>query len=303
MTQEQRFPNLFIVGAPKSGTTAMARHLMSHPDIFTPLQKEFTFFGKDLVRYAELTTKKSYLDWFRAWKNEPFALDASPTYLYSNSAPKEFLDNSRDPKIVIMLRNPVEVAYSMYFEALLGGREDQDTFESAWALEPSRLAGKNIPKNARLEYTTRYQSLGMYSGHIQNYIDILGQENIHIILFDDFKKSNKKCYEELLSFLNLPYHYPEKFKVHNPSTKARFTSVTHFATTPPKWLGKVGSLFLSKSVRWKIRNFIKQKNLQEVKKPAIKSETQLELIRHYSDEIDMLSKMLNRDLSHWKSTG
>jgi hypothetical protein len=300
MTQSHRYPNLFIVGAPKSGTTAMARHLMSHTEIYTPLQKEFTFFGKDLVRYAEFVNEKSYLDWYKDWKFEPYALDASPTYLYSMTAPYEFLEKSPDSKIIIMLRNPIEVAYSMYFEALLSGREDQVSFESAWSLEQKRIKGQNIPKNARLEYTTRYQSLGMYSKHINHYIEVFGRKNVHIILFDDFKNDNKTCYEELLTFLNLPYIYPQEFKIHNPTTTARFTSITHFATSPPRWLGKLGGLFLSKSVRWQIRNFIKQKNLKKIKKPDIAKATKEQLIEHYSEEIDKLSNLIGRNLSHWK---
>jgi len=300
MTRTSRYPNLFIVGAPKSGTTAMSKHLMSHPDIYTPLQKEFTFFGKDLVRYAPLPSEGSYLGWFKSWTHERYALDASPTYLYSKSAPYEFLEKSPDSKVIIMIRNPIEVAYSMYFEALLGGREDQDTFEKAWVLEPRRIEGQNIPKNARLEFTTRYQSLGMYTEQINHYVEVFGKDNVHIILFDDFKQSNKASYEKLLRFLNLPFVYPQEFKIHNPSTAARFTTITHFATTPPRWLGKVGSLFLSKSVRWKIRNFIRQKNMKEVKKPPISKETKEKLLKHYSEEIDNLSNLLDRDLSHWK---
>lgn len=300
MTKTQRYPNLFIVGAPKSGTTAMSKHLMSHPDIYTPLQKEFTFFGNDLVRYAPVPSEKSYLGWFESWKSERYALDASPTYLYSMTAPYEFLEKSPDSKVIIMIRNPIEVAYSMYFEALLGGREDQDSFELAWKLEVKRINGQNIPKNARLEYTTRYQSLGMYANHINHYTKIFGKENVHIIMFDDFKKNNKICYEKLLEFLSLPNVYPKEFKVHNPSTAARFTSITHFATTPPRWLGKVGGLFLSKSVRWRIRNYIRQKNMKEVKKPPIAKETRAKLLEHYSEEIEKLSNLLGRDLSHWR---
>jgi hypothetical protein len=295
-----RYPNLFIVGAPKSGTTAMARHLVAHPDIYTPLQKEFTYFGKDLVRYAELITEKAYLNWFEAWKEESYALDASPTYLYSKSAPYEFLEKSPDAKIVIMLRNPVEVAYSMYFEALFGDREDIKTFEEAWALESKRLNGEGIPPHARLEYTTRYQSLGLYSRHVEHYKNVFGAENVHIILFDDFKESNKASYEGLLDFLGLPYIYPDSFKVHNPSKVARSPKLTHFVTTPPKWMGTVGSFFLPKSTRWKIRDFIKNKNTKVADKPVISIETKEMLQVHYANEIIELENLLARSLAKWK---
>lgn len=302
MNTPQRYPNLFIVGAPKSGTTAMARHLQIHPDIYTPLQKEFTFFGKDLIRYAELISEQRYLDWFKDWEEEKYALDASPTYLYSQTAPYEFKDKSPGCKAIIMLRNPLEVAYSMYFEALQGGREDRDSFETAWNMEEKRLNGVGIPKNARLEYTTRYKSLGLYSQHVQHYWNVLGKENVHIIIFDDFKIDNKLSYIKLLNFLEIPLVLPNEFRIHNPSTKSKFKFITHFATTPPTWMGQVGGLFLSKSTRWKIRNFIRQKNMTEIKKAKISQKMQLVLTEHYSAEIDSLSALLNRDLSNWKSS-
>ncbi|GAB5381763.1 MAG: hypothetical protein Alis3KO_22530 [Aliiglaciecola sp.] len=300
MNTPQRYPNLFIVGAPKSGTTAMARHLNAHPDIYTPLQKEFTYFGKDLVRYAELITEAAYLNWFEDWQDQPYALDASPFYLYSFSAAEEFKAVSPKAKIVIMLRNPVDVAYSMYFEAKYASREDVDTFEEAWELEKNRVSGEKIPKNARLEFTTRYQSIGMYSKHVEHYINEFGRENVHIILFEDFKRSNQDCYKSLLDFLGLEHKLPEDFKIHNPSKIARSPMITHFASAPPKWMGKVGGLFLSKSMRWKIRNFIKQKNTKVVEKPQISPKMRETLQDHYDEDICKLESLLSVNLDSWK---
>ncbi|WJG10462.1 sulfotransferase [Aliiglaciecola sp. LCG003] len=299
MSSLARYPNLYIVGAPKSGTTAMARHLMAHPDIYTPLQKEFTFFGKDLVRYAELINEKSYLNWFKEWDDETYALDASPTYLYSESAPYEFLEKSPDSKVVIMLRNPVEVAYSMFYEAKFSTREVVNTFEEAWDLEPSRITGDNIPKNARLEYTTRYQSLGLYCDHVEHYLKVMGKENVHIIWFDDFKNNNKASYTGLLDFLGLPHICPAEFQVHNPSKVARSAKLTHFVTTPPKWMGTIGSLFLPKATRWKIRNYVRLKNMKKVEKPRIDPATKAMLQNHYSGDVKRLEKLLNVNLEHW----
>lgn len=297
--ESKKYPNLFIVGAPKSGTTALAKYLATHRDVYAPLQKEFTFFGKDLVRYAELITKKAYLKWFEPWNKQKYALDASPSYLYSKDAPFEMLQVSPNSKAIIMLRNPAEVAYSMYFEALSCARENVENFEDAWDLEPARVAGENIPPLARLEMTTRYQTIGRYFDFVDHYINVFGEDNVHVIIYDDFKANTKGSYTKLLNFLDLPEEFPEEFKVHNPSTRARFAFISHFASTPPKWMGTVGSFFLPKSVRWKIRDFIAKKNAVPIDKPKIKLETSLKLKLFFREDIKKLEKLLARDLSLW----
>ncbi len=299
MAKRNRYPNLFIVGAPKSGTTSMAKYLSSHPDIYTPLQKEFTYFGQDLVRYATLIEKHQYLTWFEPWHGQKYALDASPFYLYSKSGPKEMLECSPDSKFVIMLRKPSQVAYSMFYQARFGGGEDQVEFDIAWNLEPDRIEGRHIPPLARLEFTTRYQSIGKYSEYVENYLDVCGVENVHIIFFDDLKNNPADTYAKLLEFLGLEQILPPDFEVSNPSKKARFPALTRFISSPPKWMGQVTGIILPKQTRWKIRNFIKQKNTVKADKPLISDKTKNTLDAHFRPDIQKLEKLLNKDLSHW----
>lgn len=299
MNTPQRYPNLFIVGAPKSGTTSMAKYLSSHDDIYTPLQKEFTYFGSDLVRYATMIETEQYLKWFEPWGVQKYALDASPFYLYSKSAPTEMLKQSPDAKFIIMLRKPSQVAHSMYFQARFGGGEDQDDFEKAWELEQDRLQGKHIPPLARLEFTTRYQSIGKYSEYVKNYFDVCGQDNVHVILFDELKSNPRETYEQLLAFLDLDIQLPEEFTVANASKKAMFPALTRFVSSPPKWMGQATGWLLPKETRWKIRNFIKQKNTVAAEKPKISEAMQNRLDSHFINDIKALEKLLAKDLSAW----
>ncbi|GAA6184342.1 sulfotransferase [Aliiglaciecola sp. NS0011-25] len=293
------YPNLFIVGAPKSGTTSMAKYLSTHSHIYTPLQKEFTYFGSDLVRYATLIEKDQYLKWFEPWKEEKYALDASPFYLYSKTAPTEILEKSPDAKFIIMLRKPSQVAYSMYYQARFGGGEDQISFERAWELESDRIAGRNIPPLARLEFTTRYQTIGKYSEYVENYLNICGKDRVHIIFFEDLKSQPVETYQKLLSFLQLDSQLPEEFSIANPSKKALFPKLTRFISSPPKWMGDVTGIIFPKEIRWKVRNYIMQKNTVKADKPKISEKSSIMLQEHFRSDIKALEKLLSIDLSHW----
>lgn len=294
-----RYPNLFIVGAPKSGTTAMAKYLNSHPDIFAPAQKEFWFFGNDLKRYKAGPTDVQYLEWFTKWNNEIYALDASPFYLYSMSAPSEIKDKVKNPKIIIMLRNPTDLVHSMYHQNCFVGAEDKDSFQKAWDLEEVRLKGSAIPIKCKLEMSIRYKTIGQFSLYVKNYIDHLGKDNVHVIFYDDFKIDAKKCFEHLLHFLNLNTVYPENFEVVNASKKARVPGVTDFFTHPPAWMGSLGSVFISKENRRKIRDFVIKKNTKPTKNPELSNGMTSQLNEYFRADIVRLETLLGKDLGSW----
>jgi hypothetical protein len=299
MIKTPRYPNLFIVGAPKSGTTSMAKYLSTHPNIYAPLQKEFTYFGEDLVKYATIIEERQYLRWFEPWNDQYFGLDASPFYLYSKTAPYEMLQKSPDAKFIIMLRKPSQVAYSMYFQALFGGGEDEKEFAKAWELERKRINGRSIPKRARLEFTTRYQSIGKYADYVKNYLKACGKDRVHIIFFEELKNSPVETYQKLLAFLQLENHLPADFAVSNPSKKALFPALTRFVSSPPRWMGYASSWILPKATRWKIRNFIKKKNTVPMEKPKLTEEMSSKLDEYFKSDVKQLEKLLSIDLSHW----
>jgi len=252
-----------------------------------------------LVRYAAMIGKEQYLRWFEPWKEQQYGLDASPFYLYSETAANEMLKQSPDTKFIIMLRKPSQVAYSMFFQAQFGGGEDQDSFAKAWELEQERLAGRHIPRRARLEFTTRYQSIGKYAKYVENYLNICGKDKVHIIFFEDLKSEPEQTYKKLLSFLQLDIHMPVEFAVSNPSKKAIFPSLTRFISSPPKWMGQATSWIFPKETRWKIRNYIKQKNTVKTDKPKISEDMIKKLDEHFKSDVKSLEKILDIDLSHW----
>ena len=132
MKNKIKKPDFFIVGAPKCGTTALANYLGQHPDIFMAKQKESHHFATDLIPYDDYWRNRNhYLKIFQEAKENQIIGEASVFYLLSQEAAKNIKKFSPNAKIIIMLRNPVDLLYSHYFQAVYNGRETITDFEKA----------------------------------------------------------------------------------------------------------------------------------------------------------------------------
>jgi len=138
-----RRPNFFIVGAPKCGTSALFAYLNQHPQVFMAHLKELHFFGTD-VRYPARPTLDQYLLHFAKAREELRVGEASTSYLFSQSAAQEIRAFNPAARIVIMLRNPVDMMYSLHSEMLYWLNEDIEDFEAALEAEEKRKVVENI---------------------------------------------------------------------------------------------------------------------------------------------------------------
>lgn len=132
-------PDFFIVGAAKCGTTAMYEYLKEHPEIFMPEDaKEPNYFGSDMNYKSSRLTEEQYLSLFSDAKNEKRIGEASVWYLYSKLAASEIKEFCPSARIIIMLRNPVDMLYSLHSELFYGADEDIEDFKTALNAEEVR---------------------------------------------------------------------------------------------------------------------------------------------------------------------
>src|SRR5262245_29668254 len=128
-----RKPDFFIVGAPKCGTTAIFEYLAPHPEVFLA-PKEPHFFGSD-IRSIRQVNEAEYLKLFGSAENELRLGDASVFYFYSNVAPQEIREFSPDARIIISLRNPVDMVYSLHSQLVFSLEDEIEDFETALRAE------------------------------------------------------------------------------------------------------------------------------------------------------------------------
>lgn len=295
-------PNFFIVGAPKSGTTALCDYLRQHPDVFMSRPKELHFFGNDLHRIncVRLTTAQ-YLAYFSAADHAQRVGEASTSYLYSRSAAQEIKDFSPAAKIVIMLRSPVDVMVAYHSEQVYGGFEEITDFAEALEAEEQRRRGLRWPTQPGILENLYYRDIVRFTDQVQRYLDIFGPQNVHIIIFDDFTRDTAASYARTLVFLGLSPGPSPRFEVVNPNKRVRSRRLQHFVLRPPGLARDVVHALVPRLLRAKTSAVLKRWNTAHEPRPPLDPAVRRRLQAEYSTEIARLSALLGRDLSHWSS--
>ncbi len=303
-----RKPDFFIVGAPKCGTTAMADYLGQHPDIYMCPRKDSTFFGSDLDFRNTIMLPEdmfrvdmdTYLSWFRDVKEELRVGEASVWYLYSKRAAYEIKEFSPDADIIVMLRNPIDMLYSLHGQFLYDMNEDIEDFEQALKAEKDRKKGLRIPKTAYLPEALFYRDVARYYEQVERYLEVFGRERVHIIIFEKFKENTKKVYKETLEFLGVSTDFEANFEIVNPSKTVRSKRVQKFIASPPGMLQPLARRLASINwLRWRVKSMLDLLNVRVSKRPPLPESQRRRLLEEFETEITRLSKLINMDLSCW----
>jgi len=294
-----RKPDFFIVGAPKCGTTAMNDYLKQHPEIFVSKKKELHFFGTDLYSPKFIRDKEKYLSFFSAAKNEKRIGEASIWYLYSIIAASEIKEFSPFASIIIMLRNPVDMLYAQHSQFLYNGNEDIVDFETALKAEEHRKLGLRIPPNVHFIESLFYKKTAKYTEQVQRYLNVFGWENVHIIIYDDFKNDIAGIYRETLRFLGVEENFQPDFRVINPNKRIRSKTLQKFLLNPSHITQHFGEVLISRLLYQKLLDKLKVLNIKYEPRLPMDPELRRRLLEEFVPEIERLSKLLGRDLTGW----
>jgi sulfotransferase family protein len=232
-------PNLFIVGAPKSGTTSLYEWLRDHPDVYMSPFKEPCYFARDLawetsgyyLRYG--VDRDRYLALFAGANGATRVAEASTRYLYSHDAPALIAEESSDPRIVAMLRNPVDMIASLHAHKVASGTEDLPDLADAIAAENDRRAGRRIPRDSNPRLST-YTDRARFGDQLARWFDVFGRERVHVMLLDDVIRDPAAQFRRLLEFIGVdPEYRPASFETHNPAHGTRGSLVATVARSRP----------------------------------------------------------------------
>lgn len=303
-------PNLFIIGYPKTGTTALWWFLKQHPDIFMTEVKEPYFFASDrltsydalhrsLPRFSYKTpppcrTLKEYNSLFSRWKTEKIAGEASASYSYSRCAAKNLHAFNPSAKIILIIREPVEYLYSSFSQHQWMGSEKNTDFQTVIRSQMKRKQ-ENAPDLFNVVSPDfRYLERAKYTEHIQRYFDLFDKKQIKIIIYDDFKKDNAKVYKEVLEFLEVNPTFTPEFKILNPRKIVRFRTLRDIILIPAiyKTLKALVSLKPFRGLKTLYETKITRTQPRPPLEPAFKNE----LMKKCKPEVEKLSALLNRDL-------
>lgn len=257
-------PNLFIIGAPKAGTTAFVNNISQHKDIFVPEKKEPRFFDAHIFYdYKEDYPIKSLEDYLKLYYNEKakmskYRVDGSVFNMYSKESIDRILSLSPNAKFVVILRDPVEASISMHKQRLTYAdtkmREISDDFMICWEQLKYRKFGEGYPKNCRNKFLFRYDLLYSYQLYLPYIIKKVGLENLFIGFYDDFIKKPDEFYCNFFNFLGLECINVENKRI-NESKILKKSKVLEYI----EYISKK-TLFLRKKVGLVGKNIIIAKN-------------------------------------------
>jgi hypothetical protein len=267
-------PNFLVIGAPRAGTTWIERHLRQHPQIFLPERKELHFFDREenFSRGIE-----HYRSFFRGADGADAVGEATPDYLHHPLAPariKQYL--GEDVKLIVSLRDPVERAYSRYWNARGKFAENEGlSFEEKIARKPQFI----------------YE--GYYFDHLSRYLEHFDRRNILCLLFDDLKADGPAFMRTIYDFLAVDSGFVPRHS----------ESVVN-ASASKKRNGRSAVLFYLRGAAAKLRLDTLADKLDELNRapiPPLAPDTRRRLLHeHYLAQIEALEGLLGRDLASWK---
>lgn len=239
--------NLLIIGAQKAGTTSLYHYLKQHPEIYFSEVKEVTYFVND-----ELFEKGDdyYHSFFPKYNEEKIKASAYVHMLPSEKAPQRVFDYNPNMKFIVMLRDPLERAYSAYNYALKNGWEDKNVnFEQALELEPERI------KNEAFDLTYFYN--GLYNKHLKCWQQYFPQENFLLIWDTDLRSEPKEVLGKICEFLNIGNKENiDVTKEFNKAGRVRFKGLQKFLLSKNSVIKKSSGKLIPRSKRVWIRSNI-----------------------------------------------
>lgn len=219
-----QFPHFFIVGAPKCGTTTLYTWLGGHPAINAP-HKEPCFFSQDIFPTASLDTHISDLDEYRrifSLKDQQvISGEATPKYLFSDQAIEEISALQPGARVIVCLRDPVELVLSLYNQKLREGVEHRPTFEEAWTASLAAVDGTGVA----LPHERNYFLWGCLGSRLRKLHAHFEPGSILILLTSELRNNPRGCYLRTLEFLGVPDDGRTEFPVRNERVAIRSLKV------------------------------------------------------------------------------
>jgi hypothetical protein len=228
-------PNLFIVGAPKCGTTAWYEYLRGHPDIFLPDRKEPHYFCTDFPDQRRIRTERDYLGLFAAATSQAIIGEASASYLYSKEAARNLREFAPDAKIIIFVRNRADLLFSWHNQLLDNGVENRTNFEEAWQLSGKRAAGDHGPACDEKSFLD-YRAFGFLGEQVERYFRQFPADRIRVFGFDDWRRDPRATYCGIMRFLGLRDDGRKDFPPINQAQRSRSRLLRLLLHRPPRRL-------------------------------------------------------------------
>ncbi len=314
---KRKFPNLFIIGAPKCGTTSLAHWLSEHPQIYFYVGKgkdtkaEPHYWATDFDSYHKMD-EKEYFEIFDNIdeKRYKYAGEASVCYLYSDTAIKNIEKNIYQPKYIVCIRNPVDMAYSLWLHQIREGIElITDSFLEAFRLSNERGKGNLIGVNSKLlkyiitcnNKRLNYKFVCSLGTQLEKLFKLVPEKRILVLILDDIKRDPKREWKNIVDFLKVEGNNRSSFPVLNRKKIPRnkilhklYVEVMKFNAKTYGIRKKIGLVNLG------LGEFLNRLAFTNHEEKRLTPEERKQLVEYFLPEIEKLENILGRKFDEWK---
>ena len=287
-------PNFLIIGAMKSGTTALYYYLEQHPEIYMSPVKEPNFFSSQEQENAAdaVTNIGTYQHLFRGGSGKKALGEASHSYLYEPRAAAEIKRYVPEAKLIAILRNPIDRAYSHFLHMVRTGMEPLDDFAQALQEEEVRIHKERTFQD--------YIGRGLYYQQLKRYFGTFPQEQVRVYLYEDLSGAPISTVQDAFRFLKVDDSFvPDVSLRRNVSGQPKYKTLDGLLRRQSR-IKHAAKIYLPARMRWRLsKTFddLKTRNLAEP--PPVQSKVRRHLIGVYREDILKVQELIHRDLSGW----
>ncbi len=280
-------PNFFVAGMPRSGTTSLYTYLKQHPEIYLSVYKEPHFFSKDLTQNIyNIQDEELYNSLFEGSADKKAVGEGSVWYLTSKIAAAEIKKFNPGAKIIVMLRDPVEMIYSLHALYVRTGNENIPDFQEALDMVPVRMKGQAIPEKCYFPEGLFYTEVAKYHDKIKGFLDVFGLKQTHFVIFDDFARDTARSFRETLEFLDVDPGFLPEFDLQRASEVIRKIVIEQIRHSHPE-----------------VKKMLSRKTGKDThmgpQRPPLAPELKSHLQQLFKEDIEKTSQLIDSDLSHW----
>ncbi|HYI43284.1 MAG TPA: sulfotransferase [Sphingomicrobium sp.] len=309
----------FVVGAPRCGTTTIARLLESHPQLSFSQVKEPHFFAQHDLRgrsdeEVKAFVEREYLDrFFDPSSRARIGAEGSVSYLYVPEQLEPVIKLWPDSRFIIAVRDPLSMLPSLHGRLFYLGDETIRSFPEAWAAIPDRAAGRRIPRSCVDPRFLRYDEGGRLGTYVERMFAAVGRERCLVVVFDDLVSDSAAQSRRIIEFLGLDPIELVPLRAERPTRIVRYPWLQRLLKRPPMRLRTylAGHHYRRRLVKdaddssdavekvMSIRKKLLRWNRVEGKHPPVPLAVQQDIRDRLRGEIDHLGELIDRDLSHW----
>jgi len=296
-------PTFLILGAAKSGTTSLFGYLAQHPEVFVPRVKEPQFFGFAVEkapyaspdawavpRWRYKQTLETYKRLFEGAETYKARGEASTTNLVLPHAAEQIHRTVPDAKLIAILRNPADRAYSHFLNNRRQGWEPARDFAQALAAEDARIA-------RNWSYGFRYRAMGRYYHQLTRFLDKFSREQIRIYLYDEWKKDNPGVVKDIFRFIGVDPAFTADVSIRmNEGLLPRWQPLYRGLTGPVPVIRRIKHYTPEPWRRRFVHRLFRSKGRAA---PPCPRSVRDRLIPAFKEDNLKLQDLLDRDLSSW----